>query len=215
MVAEAAHEMRRYDDRDPSDNVLRLVEDMSKRMDSEIKRIDDKQASNFNYLKQSYDEGFKRIEDILNLNFTQFKESATRETKRVDDNREADNRAVLTAANKTEIAAGLMQNNVVVLAETLRKSMETNAQALALQLTVMDAKSSDRITIIEKTMAENRGESKSSEDLPKVVKALELLLAESKGASTGSQITKGTMFASISAAGVIIGIIISLTVFFK
>lgn len=157
MVQEA----RENDLSDPSPNVLRLVEDSTKRIDAEIRRIDDK----------------------LESTFEQFKESASRETKRVDDNREADNRAVLTAANKAEVAATLLQGNVLALAETLRKSMETNAQALALQLTVMEGKLSDRTTKIENIIAENKGESKSSEDLPKIVKSLELLLAKNEGKS--------------------------------
>lgn len=151
-----AQEARENDFGDPSRNVIRLVEDNTKRIDSELRRIDEKLADSFD----------------------QFKESASRETKRVDDNREADNRAVLTAANKAEVAATLLQGNVLTLAETLRKTMDTNAQALALQLTAMETKLSDRITVIEKGMAESKGSSGASNKLQMILVGVVVAVVE-------------------------------------
>lgn len=179
-----ADEIRQTVSSDPSHNVLRLVEDSTKRIDAELRRIDEK----------------------LENNFEQTKESANRETKRVDDNREADNRAVLTAANKAEVAASLLQGNVLTLADTLRKTMDSNALALAVQLTAMENKLSDRITIIEKGMAESKGESKSAEDLPKVVKALELLLAKNEGKSGVSSKLQMVM------VGVVVAVVEAVTI---
>jgi RNA binding exosome subunit len=178
---------RRNEGCDPSPNVLRLVEDTVKRQDdlrkSEIQRLDERITSNFESVKQINEDGIKRIEGLLKAHFDFSKQTADAESRRIDENREIDNKAVSVAAGKAEVQANVLANNVALLAETLRKSVEATATTIALQLQQTSTQLIDRIALLEKSQYEN------------------------KGSAQGSILTTGKLVGIITAISTIIGVI--------
>lgn len=113
---------------DPTENVLKLVEEA-------VKRLDDISALKFDSLKREMD---------LHKHYS--KELREAESKRIDANRGFDMAAVGSANERASVQAGILAKDLALGFETIRQSIVTALSPLG-----------ERLSLVEKFQHENQG----------------------------------------------------------
>lgn len=173
---------------DPSANVIMLV-------GNAVKYLESLQAAS----ERAVDEKLKYIKQI-----------ADSESERINALRAVDVAAVATANDRAVKQAEVLAASLVTNAETLRASVAKTADTLAATVKQITDQQNERIAALEKVQYENQGKSGASGNLLERVNTLENSKSEIKGVGAGSAMTANQFSKIIAATAGILTILIIL-----
>lgn len=175
--------------KDPSVNVLRLVENAVK------------------YLEDLHNVAQQGVDDKLKMYFEFTKQLMTAESDRLNALRAEDVKTVGTANDRAVKQAEVLATNVSTSAEVLRGLVAQTAATIAQQLALVTTQLIDRIAALEKELYTNQGKSGASSTLLDRVDKLETSKSEISGANKGAAMTKGNLVTAITITIAIISVI--------
>lgn len=167
-----------WDRKDPSENVVRLVTDT------------------VNYFEKLLQLHKETLEKEIKFQVESSQRERETESKRLNELRENDREAVKIA-----------NEQAMEIAETLRKSVENTATAVAEQLSTITSEIVKRVAALEKIQNENYGRSIATPDLQKMVGDL---VSEHDVTKGRQKISSPLMFAMVSVGG---GLFMALIIF--
>ena len=149
--------------RDPTDNVMMLVEMATRRLDdlraSDLAGMKALQEAHYNRLEALQEASSKRLDDQLQLHIDHIMDRMNYETKRIDAIRVVDVGAVAVASEKATQQAGVLASQVTASAETLRTLVATTAATTQQQQQQTTTQLIDRLMAVEKFQYESKGSS--------------------------------------------------------
>ena len=146
------------DVKDPTTNVRDLITQSNQRSDAmralELRRVDDLMAAEQ-----------KRVNEQLNLRADYNTKLAEAEAKRIDAIRAVDVGAVAVANERATAQAAVLANQVAASAETLRALVAATAATQAQQLATLTTQLTDRLSSLEKSQYENKGQGSGHKEM--------------------------------------------------
>jgi tetrahydromethanopterin S-methyltransferase subunit G len=151
--------------KDPTENVMKLVQET-------ITRLDDLRKAESLRIDQFMQGESRRITETMNLRANYEDKLTVAEAKRIDAIRAVDVAAVSIANDKANTQASILANQLTTSAETLRSLVQTtaaaqaqNSQQLVNQLTDRLATLGDRVSATEKNQYEKAGSGMGMRDM--------------------------------------------------
>lgn len=188
--------------KDPTDNVIMLIE-------KEVRRNDD--MRNLEIVHQK---------EITALHIDYLKEAAERETKRIDALRAVDVQAVSIASDKAAQAAAVLNTQLVASADALKVQVASQATSQEIRFQQMESKIIDRVTKLEQQKYEDVGRLGISSKLPDRLSFVEDVLLRQEGAKQNSDTSKkdnemstNKLLGIIGATAAITGTILAIAAF--
>src|ERR1035437_7095684 len=177
---------------DPTINVLRLVEESTR-------RTDDLRLAEA-----------KRIDDILHLRTEYADKISIAESKRIDALRAVDVSAVSVANERATAQASVLANQVVASADALRTLVSQTATVMAQQTQNLTTQLTDRLASLEKSQYENKGKSGLVDpmlsEMVSELRALRDAKAVSQGTVSGISSSWAILLAVIGLAALLLGL---------
>ena len=177
---------------DPTINVLRLVEESTR-------RTDDLRLAEA-----------KRIDDILHLRTEYADKLSIAESKRIDALRAVDVSAVSVANERATAQASVLANQVVASADALRTLVSQTATVMAQQTQNLTTQLTDRLASLEKAQYENKGKSGLVDpmlsEMVGELKTLREARATSSGTVSGISSSWAILLAVVGLAALLLGL---------
>ena len=203
------------DVKDPTQNVLKLVEMAVSRMD-DIREVEARAAKELRELEMKRHDDLAaaekvRVDDHLKLRAEQMEMRAgytaqltEAEAKRIDAIRVVDVNAVSVANERATAQAAVLANQVQASAEASRSLVATTATTIAQQLAQLTTQLTDRISLLEKSQYEGMGKQTLSDPM------IAQLVAEMKIMRESNSLTKGSSKGMRELYGWIVGSVIAI-----
>ena len=137
---------------DPSNNVRSIV-------DRAVSRLDDLCSAESTRVNEALEAERRRVNELMKLGSEYAAQLNVAEAKRIDAIRAVDVNAVSVANERATAQAAVLANQVAASAETLRALVAATAATQAQQLATLTTQLTDRLSSLEKSQYENKGNS--------------------------------------------------------
>ena len=185
---------------DPTQNVLRLVEEA-------VTRLDDLRQTDSNWLKQLQDAESRRLDEQMKLRSEFADKLSVAESKRIDAIRAVDVGAVTVASEKATQQALVLANQVTTSADALRALVATTATTMAAQSQVLTTQFTDRLGLLEKSQYENKGKSGMADPMIQELISQVKNLRDSRATTVGAVSGISSTWVAILGAATLISLI--------